>query len=67
MGLFRFPVFGEFKMPELINSTTLARIIGVDVQTIRKMTKQGKIPCIRVSPQTIRYSLDDVLTTLKSP
>jgi predicted site-specific integrase-resolvase len=42
----------------------LAEILSIDVKTLRKYSKEGKIKSIRISPRVIRYRQADLNTFL---
>jgi excisionase family DNA binding protein len=48
---------------DLLTVTELADALAVSVATIRRMTRDGQIPCIRVR-SLVRYDLEAVLLTL---
>lgn len=48
-------------MTQILSAEQLAEILALDVETIRKMTRDGLLPYHRVGKITIRYNLPDVL------
>lgn len=47
-------------MQPLIDRKSAASALAVSERTIRRWTDDGKLPCVRLSPQTIRYKVDDI-------
>lgn len=45
----------------ILSAEQLAETLGLDVETIRKMTRDGLLPFHRIGARTIRYNLPDVL------
>lgn len=52
------------KPEPLLNATDVAKILAVNVETVRRMTRRGLLPYIRLG-RLIRYSQDDVQATIK--
>lgn len=48
-------------MNQILSAEQLADVLALDVETIRKMTRDGLLPFHRVGKVTIRYNLPDVL------
>ena len=48
----------------LITTSELAERLGVTSDTIRKWTREGRIPCLRVGRKTLRFDLAAVLDAL---
>ncbi len=44
----------------------LARALQVCTNTVRKWTRSGHIPCVRLTRRTVRYNMRDVLEALKA-
>ena len=42
----------------------LAKRLHVKPSTIRKWSRQGKIPTVRISPKVVRFDPVEVMTTL---
>lgn len=49
----------------LITTSELAERLGVTSDTIRKWTREGRIPCLRVGQKTLRFDLAVVLDALE--
>lgn len=49
----------------LITTGELARRLGVTSDTIRKWTRDRRIPCLRVGRKTLRFDLAAVLVVLE--
>lgn len=45
----------------ILSAEQLAETLALDVETIRKMTRDGLLPFHRIGARTIRYNLPDVL------
>lgn len=52
---------------KLLNTCGLAKELGVSDKTVRKMTREGRIPCVAISERTRRYDLEEVRAALKAP
>ena len=56
------------QLPELpirwLNTAELARHLGFSAQTVRKLTRDGRIPYIAISRRCRRYNLNEVLAAL---
>ena len=48
----------------LLDSCQLGRRIGVSPETIRSWAREGRIPCIRITPKVIRFDWEAVLAAL---
>lgn len=48
----------------LITTSELASCLGVTSDTIRKWTREGRIPCLRVGQKTLRFDVDAVMISL---
>ena len=53
-------------MSDLITSEDLANRLKVKVTTIKRWTRAGAIPCIKISGKVIRYDYAEVLASLRS-
>lgn len=51
-------------MAHLINSTQLAKLLGVSVLTIQRWARQGVIPAFKVGPRLYRFDADRVMKHL---
>jgi len=54
-------------MHKLVDASAIARRFGVTVATIHTWTRQGRIPCIRPTHSTVRYSIEAVERALMRP
>ncbi len=45
---------------ELVTAEAIAERYGVTVETVRRWTRNGLIPCLRPSRSTVRYRPDEV-------
>jgi len=54
-------------MSDLIAAQTVADRFSVKLATVLAWTRQGRIPCIRPTQTTIRYSLEEVERALSRP
>jgi len=50
-------------MNRLLTSTELADALGVSLSTVRRMTRDGQIPCVRVR-SLVRYHFEAVLVVI---
>lgn len=41
--------------PDLVDVTRAAELLGVRPKTIRKMTSERRIPCVKLSSRCVRY------------
>lgn len=48
----------------LITTRELARRLGVTSNTIRKWTREGRIPCLRIGQKTLRFNAAAVIKVL---
>lgn len=48
-------------LPRLYDARALAQALGVSVSTIRVWTRDGQIPCVRLTGGTIRYEADALI------
>ena len=53
-------------MSDWITSEDLASRLKVRVTTIKRWTRAGAIPCIKLSGKVIRYDYEEVLSVLKA-
>ena len=51
----------------LVNAKTLADLFGVTVATVHTWTRQRRIPCVRPTQATVRYSIEAVEQALVRP
>jgi excisionase family DNA binding protein len=56
----------QSSIPNLMNRKELAIKLGLDPHTIWHLTKEGKIPAIRVG-RSLRYRYEEVLASLQIP
>ena len=54
-------------MSNLVDAQTVADRFGVKVVTVLAWTRQGRIPCIRPTQTTVRYSRAKVERALSRP
>jgi excisionase family DNA binding protein len=52
-------------MTDLVTTGELARRLGVTPPTIRKWTRLGLIPVLRISPKVMRFDPTDVTRVLR--
>lgn len=58
---------GETSQPEtLLTRRELAKLCKVSTRTVDNWVSSGKIPLLRISRRCVRFSLADVVLTLKS-
>lgn len=55
----------ERKEKHLGKHTEAAHVLGIEPCTVRKMTRQGRIPFVRIG-RAVRYDLDEILEFFKS-
>jgi excisionase family DNA binding protein len=49
----------------LLDKTQLAATLRVSARKVLELTRQGKIPVVRLGPRTYRWVLSDVLEALR--
>lgn len=54
-------------MEKLVTAKNIAERFGVTIDTVYSWTRQGRIPCIKPSPGTVRYDLIEVERALHRP
>ena len=47
-------------MTNLLTTKAVAELLGLSPATIRRYTKQGKLPCHRINCRTLRYNHEDI-------
>jgi predicted site-specific integrase-resolvase len=52
-------------MKLLVNRKAIALLLGVAERTVGTWTREGRIPCVRITAKVIRYDADDVIRALK--
>ncbi len=53
------------KKPRLLTKEELARELRVQVSTIERYVRKGRIPAVRPSHSIVRFDLEDVVAALK--
>lgn len=53
-------------MQQLINSTTVARMLGVSRVTVWRLARAGKLNPVRLSARIVRYRLTEVEALIQS-
>jgi len=56
--------YDDSEQPRLITTRELARRLGVTSNTIRKWTREGRIPCLRIGQKTLRFDATAVIKVL---
>lgn len=51
--------------PQLIKAEALASMLSVSVRTIRAWQKEGRIPFVKLSRGTVRFSVPSVMEALE--
>lgn len=51
--------------PATLTAEEVAEVIKMHPVTILRLAREGKIPCLRIGPRTIRFSMDAVMTALE--
>lgn len=49
---------------DYLTAAELTRRLRLSVETVRQMTRDGRIPCIRISPKVIRLDAEAVAIAL---
>ena len=49
---------------DLLTTRQIANRLGVTVQTIRRWTRERKIPHLRVGPKVVRFKWEDVKASM---
>lgn len=52
-------------MTALVNTSTMADLVGLRPCTIRKWANKGMIPCIRVGPKVMRFDPEKVRAAME--
>lgn len=52
--------------PELLTAAELARQLRVQVDTVRRWAREGRIPCLRISPKVVRYERARVVDAIRA-
>jgi hypothetical protein len=48
----------------LVSAAELSRLSGLSEFTLQKLSREGKIPCIRINPRVIRFRPSEVEAAL---
>jgi hypothetical protein len=51
-------------MPTILDSEQLAEVLQMNAETLRRMTREGFLPCHRIGG-SVRYCLEDILARTK--
>lgn len=51
---------------ELLTATELAGRLRVQVDTVRRWAREGRIPCLRPSPKVVRFELGQVVAAIRA-
>lgn len=52
-------------MPEpLLTTREISKRLRVDVVTVRRWTREGRLPCLKMGRKTVRYNWPEVQATL---
>jgi len=51
---------------EIIDTYELAERLSLSAEKVRELVKDGRIPCFRFGPKTIRFSWQEVVESLKN-
>lgn len=52
-------------MKKLLTAPQLAEALQVSLETVRVWAREGRIPCVRPTPQTLRFDEDEVMAALR--
>ena len=52
------------QLPKLQTAKQIAETFQVSVEMVRRLTREGRIPSVRISERKIRYVVHDVLNAL---
>jgi excisionase family DNA binding protein len=52
---------------QFLTAEALAARLGVKAATVWAMSRDGRIPTIRISHRCLRFDVDDVMRALKKP
>ena len=61
-----FAVSDDGPDDRLVDVTVAAERVGVSVSTLRRMTRDGRVPCHRIG-RSVRYRLDDLKEFARAP
>lgn len=53
------------KLDRWVSAKELAAFLGVSVETIRRLTNKGILPCVRVGTRAVRYNIVSCLKALQ--
>lgn len=51
---------------QLMDVNRVAEILGIHPQSVRRLTRDGKLPCVRISRKVVRYSMEHIETFVRS-
>lgn len=51
----------DVSTPVLADCETIANLLAISQKTVRKWTREGKLPCVRLSRRAVRWPVEDVL------
>ena len=49
---------------EFVTSRQLAEVLQVSESTVRRLARDGRIPCVRLTPRLLRFNLKAVIRAL---
>ncbi|MET0626812.1 MAG: helix-turn-helix domain-containing protein [Pyrinomonadaceae bacterium] len=49
---------------EFVTSRQLAEVLKVSESTVRRLARDGRIPCVRLTPRLVRFNLKAVFRAL---
>jgi len=58
------PTKGDSRREEFLTARQLAEVLQVSESTVRKLSREGRIPVVRLTPRLVRYHLTAVLRAL---
>lgn len=58
--------YGRHALEPLVDSASIAKLLGLQVRTIRTMTSQNRLPHLVIGGSAIRYRASDVIAHIES-
>ncbi len=49
---------------EFVTARQLAEVLQVSESTVRRLAREGRIPCVRLTPRLLRFNLKSVFRAL---
>lgn len=56
----------ESQPEHFVGTETIARHLGVNIQTVLVWVRTGRIPCFRIGARTLRFRISEVESAIKA-